>query len=135
MIKAIVISTILISVNIYASKYAIVVNQKNKISKISKQQIKAIFLKKRHYIDDQKIIPVNISANSSVRLYFEKTILKMSRDDLNGFWTKQHFQGVTPPTTQSSGNSAKLFIKNVDGAIGYLPMNLIDKDIKVIYEF
>ncbi|MCW9025743.1 MAG: hypothetical protein OQJ77_00370 [Thiovulaceae bacterium] len=66
---------------------------------------------------------------------FEKSILQMSREKLNSFWTKQHFHGISPPLTQSSTNSVKLFVKNVDGAMGYLPKNLIDDSIKVIYEF
>lgn len=70
-----------------------------------------------------------------IRISFEKNILKMNREELNGFWTKQHFQGVTPPATQSSHNSIKMFVKNVKGAIGYLPLNLIDEETKVLHEF
>jgi len=136
MSKAItILFTLFFSISLYASEYAIVVDKKNPINKISKKQIKNIFLKRRHFIGKQKTIPVNISANMPLRIYFEKNILKMNRERLNGFWTKQHFQGITPPSTQSSNNSVKLFIQNVDGAIGYLPKNLIDESIKVLYEF
>ncbi|MBN2782374.1 MAG: hypothetical protein JXQ66_03955 [Campylobacterales bacterium] len=59
----------------------------------------------------------------------------MDREQLNTFWTKQHFQGVTPPITQSSLNSLKHFIQNVEGAIGYMPKEEIDDSFKVLYEF
>ena len=130
-----IIFLISITFSLYAGEYAVVVNKKNKIDKISKKQLKNIFLKKRHFIDNQKIVAINVSANMPLRMKFEKSILQMSREKLNSFWTKQHFHGISPPLTQSSTNSVKLFVKNVDGAIGYLPKNLIDDSIKVIYEF
>jgi ABC-type phosphate transport system substrate-binding protein len=123
------------SISLYAGEYAVVVNKKNSIDKISKKQLKNIFLKKKYYIGNQKVIAINISANMSLRMHFEKSILGMSRELLNKFWTKQHFHGVSPPSTQSSTKSIKLFVKNVDGAIGYLPKNLIDNSLKVVYEF
>jgi ABC-type phosphate transport system substrate-binding protein len=113
----------------------VVVNKKNTIEKVSKKQLKNIFLKKQHYIGEQKVIAINISANMPLRMYFEKSILGMDRDRLNSFWTKQHFQGVSPPSTQSSTNSVKLFVQNVDGAIAYLPKSLVDDNLKVVYEF
>ncbi|MCW8838335.1 MAG: hypothetical protein OQK11_06505 [Thiovulaceae bacterium] len=130
-----IIFLISITFSLYAGEYAVVVNKKNKIDKISKKQLKNIFLKKRHFIDNQKIVAINVSANMPLRMKFEKSILQMSREKLNSFWTKQHFHGISPPLTQSSTNSVKLFVKNVDGAMGYLPKNLIDDSIKVIYEF
>jgi len=123
------------SINLNASEYAVVVNKKSNIDNISKKQLKKIFLKKQYYIGKQKVIAINISANMPLRIYFEKSILGMDRDRLNSFWTKQHFHGVSPPSTQSSINSVKLFVQNVDGAIGYLPKNLIDDNLKVVYEF
>jgi ABC-type phosphate transport system substrate-binding protein len=130
-----IILLISISTYLYAGQYAVVVNQKNKLDKISHKHIKDIFLKKRHFIDDQKMIALNVSASMPIRMAFEKKVLKMDRERLNIFWTKQHFQGISPPLTQSSIKSAKAFIKNVDGAIGYLPKKEIDETLKVLYEF
>lgn len=124
-----------LTVSIYANEYALVVSKKSSISELSKQQIKKIFLKKRYYVGDQKVLPVNLTSNMELRIHFEEKVLNMDRKKLNSFWTKQHFQGVSPPSTQSSINSLKLFVQNVDGAIGYLPKNLIDNSVKVIYEF
>jgi ABC-type phosphate transport system substrate-binding protein len=118
-----------------ASDYVVVVNKKNTLSTLSKQQLKNIFLKKKHFIADQKLIPVNISANEPLRIEFEKSILGMDRQRLNSFWTKQHFHGVSPPSTQSSTHALKLFVQNVEGAIGYLPKDLLDNNLKVVYEF
>jgi ABC-type phosphate transport system substrate-binding protein len=119
----------------FASQYAVVVNSRSEIKQLSSKEIQDIFMMKRHFIESQKITPVNISASQAIRTEFEKNVLSVSREKLNNYWVKQHFHGVRPPIVQSSLNSVKLFIKNVDGSIGYLPLSHIDEDLKVIFEF
>ena len=131
----ILILVLLLSLSLLSAEYAVVISGKNDIQSLSVKQIKDIFIMKRHFVNSKKIIPVNMSATSEVRYKFEEIILKINRDKLNNYWVKQHFQGIRPPVIQSSTNSMKLFIKNVDGAIGYLPRDLIDSDLRVIFEF
>lgn len=90
---------------------------------------------KRHFIGDQKVIPVNLVGQDNSRITFENQILKMDRESLNTYWVKQHYQGVSPPITQPSSESVKLFVQNVEGAIGYIPTSMVDSAVKVIYEF
>ena len=131
----ILILVLLLSLSLLSAEYAVVISGKNDIQSLSVKQIKDIFIMKRHFVNSKKIIPVNMSATSEVRYKFEEIILKINRDKLNNYWVKQHFQGIRPPVIQSSTNSMKLFIKNVDGAIGYLPIASIDSDLKVLFEF
>lgn len=131
----IVILLLLLNVTIVASDFAVVVNINSELSKLSKKQIKDIFLRKRHFVKGKKMVPVNISASSKLRLVFEKNVLKTNRDKLNRYWVKKHFQGISPPTVQSSDKAMSLFVKNVKGAIGYLPKNIVDSGLKVLYEF
>lgn len=125
----------IINIYVYASNYAVVVSSKSKITKLSKKQIKDIFMMKRHFIKKIKVAPINLSASSKLRAKFETEILKTNQEKLNRYWIKKHFQGISPPLTQSSDRAMQLFIKNVDVAIGYLPISLVDTDIKVVYEF
>jgi hypothetical protein len=90
---------------------------------------------KLHYIDDVKVIPINASASAAIRQEFEKNVLRTDRQRLNNYWIKQHFQGISPPVTQPSLQSVKMFIKNVSGTIGYIPMDMVDPDVRVLYEF
>jgi len=134
--KKIVITLLLFAnIDISASKYAVITSQKNSLSILSPKQIKDIFLMKRHFVDGKKIIPINASSTQSLRRAFEKNILKTNREQLNQYWIKKHFQGISPPIIQSSNNSIKMFIKNVDGAIGYIPISKLDSGVKVLYEF
>ena len=135
MLFKIIISLFLLNITILASDFAVVVNANSELSKLSKKQIKDIFLMKRHFVKGKKMIPVNISASSDLRLSFEKKILKTNRDKLNRYWVKKHFQGISPPTVQSSDKAMSLFVKNVKGAIGYLPRDIVDSGLKVLYEF
>nr|MDA3908334.1 hypothetical protein [Sulfurimonas sp.] len=72
---------------------------------------------------------------SKMRDEFEKRVLKISRAKLSNYWVKQHFQGVRPPIVQSSNSSMKLFVKNVNGSIGYIPKSLIDAELRILFEF
>jgi len=135
MLKTILIILILTSISVDASKYAIVVNKHSDITTLTAKQVKDIFLLKRHFIHDTRMIPVNTSSTNILRKTFEHEILKINRDRLNQYWIKKHFHGISPPLTQSSDTSMKLFIKKVHGSIGYLPISKIDKDLKVVYEF
>ena len=133
--KLFIISLTLLSSSLFASGYVVVVNQNSKIFELSSKQIKDIFIMKRHFVANEKLIPVNIAAGEKSRMEFEKIVLKMNREKLNNYWIKQHFHGMRPPIVQSSLNSTKLFIKNVDGSIGYLPADVIDSELRVIFEF
>ncbi|MFT5660093.1 MAG: ABC-type phosphate transport system substrate-binding protein [Sulfurimonas sp.] len=125
----------LLTGSLLSLEYAVVINVNSPITKLSKKQIKDIFIMKRHFVQETKLVPVNMSASSKVRENFEKKILKINREKLNRYWTKKHFQGIRPPVVQSSNVSVKLFIKNVNGAIGYLPLSSIDSGLKVLFEF
>jgi len=118
-----------------ASEYSVVISKKIMISAVTAQQIRDIFLMKRHSLGNQKVIPVNLLGQDISRITFENEILKMDRDHLNAYWIKQHFQGITPPITQSSYDSVKMFVQNVEGAIGYIPSSMVDNGVKVIHEF
>lgn len=117
------------------AEYSIIISKKVSLSDVTSQQIRDVFLMKRHAIGNQKIIPLNLLGQNASRIAFENEILKMDRDRLNTYWVKQHFQGITPPITQPSNESIKTFVQNVEGAIGYIPSSQVDASVKVIYEF
>jgi len=118
-----------------AKNYAVIVRSDAPFEQIKSNDLKNIFLLKRRFIGDQKIIPINLLSNNELRVHFEKNIIKMSRKKLNSFWVKQHFRGISPPTTQASYQSVLKFVTNVQGAVGYVPSSLVNENVKVIYEF
>ena len=119
----------------FGADYSVIVSKKLSLSTVSSQEIRDVFLQKRHTIKDQKIIPINLVGQDEARSAFESTVLGMNRDRLNAYWVKQHFEGVNPPVTQPSFESIKAFVQNVEGAMGYIPSKMVDNNVKVIYEF
>ena len=120
---------------LHAKDFCVIVHPSTSIKTLSTEKIRKIFLKKYHFIDNMKAIPVNLLSNHKLRLLFEKQIIKVKREQLNQYWVQQHFLGVSPPVTQASDQSIKLFIQNLPGAIGYIPKSLVDAKVKVVHEF
>ena len=124
---------IVLFTTIFANEY-VVISNKN-MDKLSKVQIKAIFLKKITFIDDTKVVPISLGARNPLRLKFESEILSMSFVRLKSYWTKQHYLGKRPPISMKSQESIKAFVKKVDGAIGYIDSSKLDSSVKEIYRW
>lgn len=118
-----------------AADYAVVVAQNSVISTMELGKIRDVFLKRRSFEAGLKLIPVNPLGSEPARLQFESIVLGMERIEIDRFWTTSHFQGVSPPTTQASLTSIKAFVERVEGAIGYVPIGMVDESVRVLYEF
>ena len=131
----IIITWLILAGAVWAEDYAVVVAQDSPISFGDSVKIREIFLKKRSFDSQTRVIPINLIGNERVRIEFETQVLQMNREQINRYWITNHFQGVSPPATQASLPSVKRFIQSVPGAIGYLPKEMVDDDLKIIYEF
>ena len=129
----IIILLTIIGVELSAQEYAIVSSKK--INNISLGQLKAIFLKKNSYIEDKKVIPLNLSSRNKIRMSFEKNVLHMSFAKLKSYWTKQHYLGHRPPITMKSEKSIKAFLHKVEYSIGYMKIENVDKDLNILYKW
>ncbi|WP_457748669.1 hypothetical protein [Sulfurimonas sp.] len=135
MLVKISLSLLLLQQLLFGFEYVLITNKHANIDTVSTKQVKDIFMIKKHFLNGLKIVPVNMPSSSKIRKDFEKKVLHVNRHKLNHYWIKQHFQGIRPPTVQSSVQATKLFVKNVTGAIAYIPASELDSDLKVIYEF
>jgi len=120
---------------VFASEYIIVLSQKSSITKLSKAQIRDIYLKKREFIQSTKLVAVNLASQDPIRIAFEQRVLSMDREEINEYWIEQHYRGVRPPVTQRSTSSMKAFLNNVEGSIGYLRKAQKPNNMRVVYEF
>jgi len=126
---------LLLPLSAFSADYAVVISSASNIDSMDAAKIRDIFLKKRSFEGSNRVVPVNPIGNDPVRIEFELQILNMGREEINRYWVNNHFQGVSPPTTQASLQSIKRFIETVDGAIGYLPIDMVDTNLKIIHEF
>lgn len=116
-----------------AKEYLIVANKD--IRTLTKAEVKAVYLKKIIYLDDHKLVPVNLEVSNKVRAAFEKDVLNMGYIRLKSYWTKQHYLGHRPPIIMKSQESVKKFIQKVDGAVGYIEADKFENDLKIIYKW
>jgi len=117
-----------------SAEIAVVAGKNFPVDRLSKNQIKKIFLKKKLFVGDKKVIPVNLKNSFKIRKLFQENVLNMDEEEYNLYWNEMYFNGIKPPIVLSSENSVISFVKKVDGAIGYVDANKIKnaKDIKIL---
>ena len=113
----------------------VVVGDKNfPENNLTKQQIKAIFLNKKRFIGESKILVMNHECNHILRICFEKNILEKSERSLERYWRKAYYQGKRPPKIISSNEMLFLYLQSVQPSIGYVDFNAtFNKEVKVLY--
>ncbi|WP_457623081.1 hypothetical protein [Persephonella sp.] len=116
-----------------AADVAVVTSKDSKIEKISKKDLKKVYLKIKFFVKGQKVIPVNLPPDNKNRQIFQRKILEMDNEQLNLYWNEMYFHGVEPPLVLSSEEAVKKFVKKVKGAIGYIDVKNVDEDLKIIY--
>lgn len=124
---------IIISIVLNAEKFVLVTNPKSPISKLTQTEIRMIYLKKRRFWGEMKLVTLNLPPHNHLRKRFEHEILNMNASQLDTYWIKQHYRGYRPPYRVESVESMILFIKKVEGAIGYIPISNVDTGLKIIY--
>lgn len=116
-----------------ADEYVIISN--SSLKHLTKQQIKAIYLKKTTHIDGIDLVPINLEYNNVLRKKFNKEILHMNTEQLKKYWAQQYLSGIRPPISMKSQKSIKAFVKKVDGAIGYINKKNIDNNVRILYSW
>lgn len=125
--------TTLLAVSLMAGDFHIVANKKFPLERLSKEQLKKIYLKKVTYIDGVKIFAINIAPNNELRDEFEKAMITMSKKHLKSYWNKAHYHGIRPPKSLKSNESILSYVANIEGAIAYVPKSYpIDASMHII---
>ena len=122
-----------LSLLLYANEYAIVT--KSELGSVTKTQIKAIYLKKLHYLKGKKVLPINLEADNPIRKSFNEHILHMSYNRLKIYWMKQHYLGHRPPLSLHSQKSVKAFLDKVEGTIGYIEMKNVENSMHILLKW
>ncbi|MBN1782994.1 hypothetical protein JW948_17805 [bacterium] len=116
------------------SNFKLIVNDKNPISEISRDNIAGMFLKNvLEWENGSRILPVDQTEENSIRAQFSESVLEKSVGSIKSFWRKQLFSGInTPPIELSGDNDVIDYVRNNPGAIGYV-MHVSDtKGIKIV---
>jgi ABC-type phosphate transport system substrate-binding protein len=100
----------------------IIVNASNGVTRLTREQVRSVFLKKTDRWDNGVgIAPVDQSGRSRVRWRFCQQILGHQASWVERYWTEQIFTGRgTPPPVMASDEEVIAFVAEHDGAIGYV---------------
>ena len=95
--------------------------------------LRNIYLKKI-FVDSQgqRLTPVNLPSGAPLRKAFAHTILHMDDSQLQDYWDKQYFQGVSPPYVLASPDAVVQFVAKTPGAIGYVAACQADASVRVV---
>lgn len=123
---------ILLLTSLLSADIAVVISKNSSINEINRTKLRDIFLRKRFFIDETKVVPLNLATSFSLRGVFERQILRMESEELSRYWNERHFNGVNPPLVLQSYEAVRSFVKKVEGSIGYIDTNSIDSDLRVL---
>ena len=104
-----------------ATPFRVIVHHEVKGGKISRAVLSSIFLKQAPKWGDGSVIaPVDQSVRSDVRRSFCGEVLLQSVAEVQIYWQRRMFAGVTPPPVKTSDEEVVAFVAATPGAIGYV---------------
>jgi len=117
-----------------AAEFKIVANNATQISSLSRDELKAIFMKRNpRWKDGMDIAPVDQAASSPTRASFTQAIHGKPVAAIESFWQQQIFSGrQVPPITKASDDEVLAFVKANPGAIGYVSSAAPTGGVRVI---
>ncbi len=100
---------------------------------VSERTAARVFLKERlFWKDGSRIVPVNLPPDHAARQTFSRAVLRRERRELVAYWNEQHFNGVNPPVVLESEEAVKAFVRQVEGAVGYIRRDQLEPDLMVL---
>lgn len=134
LLLSILIVFALISGQVLAQSYKVIVNKDSSISSLTKDQISKLFLKKvTRFTDGTTALPVDLVSDSSIRQAFSGEIHGQSVASVRKYWQKQIFSGRgVPPPEKHNDQEVIAFVEANPGAIGYISASTSTDDVKVI---
>lgn len=103
------------------AQIAVIVAQQAPRTAFDDTTLRDIYLKKI-FLDQagHPFIPVNLPPDTPLRRAFSATTFRMRDQQLQDYWNRRYFQGVSPPYVLGSEEAVIQFVTKTPGAIGYI---------------
>jgi ABC-type phosphate transport system substrate-binding protein len=123
-------------VSFAGTRLAVVVNVKNPIKTLAKDELEAIFKAlRRNWPGGQRIQPFNLPPRHALRIAFDHAALHMEVDAVARYWIDQRIRGGQQPPTQVPDSKLMLrIVSSLSGAVGYVPTNEVSGGVKIVAE-
>lgn len=112
----------------------VIVNAKNPATKVDRQTVSDLFLKKRtRWSDDLSAQPVDLGQKSDTRAKFSRSVLGRDVASVRRYWAKLVFsgRGVPPPELASDADVIK-YVTEHTGGVGYVSSASALTGVKVV---
>lgn len=110
------------------SAFAVVVNQKNRQNDISASDLARMFRgEQRRWRSGQEVVVINLPVSNSLRRAFYKSVLKAEPEQR--FW-EPGLLSVFSPMVVPSSTAVRMYVSQIEGAIGYIPADSVDPSVK-----
>lgn len=137
-LAVVLVGVLLLPVRLRAQdvNYRVVVHTSNSVTRLSRDQVSKIFLRKVTLWDNrQPVLPVDQTAESPVRRAFTKQIHQRTIASVQTWWQQQTFAGVgVAPPERATDTEVLDYIRKYPNAIGYIRAGApLGANIKAIY--
>lgn len=109
---------------------AVVVNAASNVRELDEASLAAIFSGRRRFWSTGKpIMAFSAPPGSSLRVTFDRAVLKMSPDEVGRYWVEQSVRsGARPPRQVPNASLALRVVGASPTAVGYVPLSLVTGD-------
>lgn len=112
---------------------AVIVARSSDMQSMDARTLRDIYLKKI-FVDNHghRIVPVNLPPERPLRRAFSASVIHMDEGQLQTYWNRQYFQGVSPPYVLGSQRAVVEFVARTPGALGYVQPCALDASVRVL---
>lgn len=112
---------------------AVIVSRQAPVTAIDSNLLRSVFLKKV-FLDpaNQVYVPVNLPPDSKLRRDFTLAVIHLDEPQLQSYWNRQYFQGISPPFVLGSQTAVVDFVAKTPAAVGYVRPCFANAKVKVV---
>jgi len=112
-----------------------VVNPKNPISTLSKDELADIYLgNAKNFPGGSSAVPLDLPEGAAGRQDFHKTVTGKNETQFKAYWAKMVFSGRgVPPKEVASDAEVKSMVAGNPNMIGYIDKSAVDGSVKVVF--
>jgi hypothetical protein len=113
---------------------AVVVAPNSTLTQISLADLRRVFTSERIMDPDgNPLVPLNHPPKTPDRVGFDRTVLKMSAENVGRFWIDRRIRGAAgPPRTVDNVTMLRRFVAKVAGAIAYVRPAQLSTEVRAI---
>lgn len=114
---------------------AVIVHADNAVDAISETQLEAIFTSRRqHWRGGASIVAFNYPPKHTLRVAFDKAVLRMGPDEVSRYWVDQRIRGRGGAPRQVPRPRLMVrVVERLEDAIGYAPASEVEgHEVKVV---